>query len=220
MNKELLLHIETSAKMCSVSLSSNRIIIDCIEEIEDKYIHSEKLTVFIQEILRNNNLKLNDLMAMSISIGPGSYTGLRIGLSTAKALSFAGNIPLIPLNSLEILLQCENQFEKNRIALIDARRMEVYALGKNQKQEIIVELNPYIIDENSFENLEPFIAIGDAIKKLKEVWRKRKNIEYSSVEHISSKYQSSLAYDSIQSGKKYSLSEINPEYIKSFKIQH
>src|SRR5690554_100574 len=95
------LHIETSTKVCSVALSENGKLIDLLEESSDAYIHSERLTVFIDQICKKNNWKLNELNAIVVTSGPGSYTGLRIGISTAKGLCYALSIPLIAVNTLE-----------------------------------------------------------------------------------------------------------------------
>ena len=106
----LILCIETSTKNCSVSISENGKIIDSIENRNDKYSHSEELTIFISELLKNNNIDFKDLDAVAISKGPGSYTGLRIGVSTAKGLCYALDIPLLSISTLEsIALEIEKE---------------------------------------------------------------------------------------------------------------
>ena len=98
-----LLNIETSTTNCSVSLSFENNLIDYVERDSLNYSHSEHLHVFINELLNNNNIKFNQLNAVSVSRGPGSYTGLRIGLSAAKGLCYGLDIPLISISSLKIL---------------------------------------------------------------------------------------------------------------------
>ena len=95
-----LLHIETATKVCSVAISDNGVVLSLKEASEDAYIHSESLTLFIEAVLVEAGITLNDLSAISVSAGPGSYTGLRIGLSTAKGLCFALNIPLISIDHI------------------------------------------------------------------------------------------------------------------------
>ncbi len=98
-----ILNIETSTTNCSVSLSIENDLVDCIEQDSLNYSHSENLHVFIKELLNKNNTKFNHLSAISVSRGPGSYTGLRIGLSAAKGLCYGLDIPLISISSLKIL---------------------------------------------------------------------------------------------------------------------
>ena len=91
----LILHLETSTKICSVALSQDGIILAHNDQTGDGYIHGEALTLMIEALLQNAHKTLQDLQAISFSSGPGSYTGLRIGLSTAKGLCYALSIPLI-----------------------------------------------------------------------------------------------------------------------------
>ena len=91
----LILNIETATKSCSVALAKDGQLLDCIEEVSEKYSHAEQLTVFIQDILAKHQFSTKDLDAVAISSGPGSYTGLRIGVSTAKGMCYALDIPLI-----------------------------------------------------------------------------------------------------------------------------
>ncbi len=216
MSDVLILHLESSGKNCSVALSKNGKLVDCKEEYDYNYIHSEKLTVFVQDILEVNKIELADLNAISVSIGPGSYTGLRIGLSTAKAMCFALDIPLIPINSLEILLYSEKNKLLNKIAVVDARRMEVYALGQNVNGEENIKMGAYILNEESFSQFEPFIIIGDSHEKLKQLWVHRNSISYSKIERLSASFQSTLAFNFYMNRNRLDLQEVNPIYIKSF----
>ena len=100
-----ILSIETATKSCSIALAKDEQLIDCFEEVSEKYSHSEQLTVFIQDILAKHHLSTKDLEAIAISSGPGSYTGLRMGVSTAKGLCYALDIPLISISTLEAMAQ-------------------------------------------------------------------------------------------------------------------
>jgi tRNA threonylcarbamoyladenosine biosynthesis protein TsaB len=99
-----ILHLETSTKICSVAISQNGVLLAYQDQTGEAYIHGEELTLMIQALLRQTNLNLQNISAISYSSGPGSYTGLRIGLSTAKGLCFALSIPLIALPTHQIYL--------------------------------------------------------------------------------------------------------------------
>src|SRR6476620_4220596 len=96
----LILQIETATQTCSVALAKDGVILDCIQQTE-RNIHASVITLFIDELLEKNNCQFSDLSAVAISMGPGSYTGLRIGVSTAKGLCYALDVPLIAVNTLE-----------------------------------------------------------------------------------------------------------------------
>ena len=125
----LILNIETSTKTCSVNLSKNGKSLGINEITSEKYVHGEKLHLLIKDLFTSLNFSLKKLDAVAISAGPGSFTGLRIGVSAAKGLAFGLNIPLISMNSLEIMINCYKGISKNKKALffpmIDARRKEV-----------------------------------------------------------------------------------------------
>ena len=104
----LILNIETSTKTCSVNLSDMGKVIEIREVSSEKFIHGEKLHLLIQELFASSKIKIKKLNAIAVSSGPGSFTGLRIGVATAKGLSFALKIPLISMNSIEIMIQNYN----------------------------------------------------------------------------------------------------------------
>ena len=149
-----LLHIETSVKICSVALSkSGELIWNKISP--DGFSHSSCLGVYVKEAMDELKAKNWRLDAVSVSEGPGSYTGLRIGVSEAKGLCYGLNIPLIALSSLRILT--ESAFKTNPIVdfycpLIDARRMEVYSAIYDASGNQLRDIQAEIIDENSFSD--------------------------------------------------------------------
>ncbi len=154
----LILHIETSGKACSVALSEGQDLIAEKIILEDRS-HAKSLTVMIQDILKSTEKKPD---AIAVSAGPGSYTGLRIGVSVAKAMCYASNIPLIAVPTLEIMFN-HLQFHKQEqhmehananlfVPMIDARRMEVYQMIYNANGEIIEAVEPKIIDETSYQD--------------------------------------------------------------------
>src|SRR5690606_31394285 len=147
-----ILHIETSTKNCSVSISRNGEMLCLCEEYDDRYGHSEKLHQFVNWALEGAEISLKELDAVCVSKGPGSYTGLRIGVSAAKGFCFGLDIPLLSLNSLGILAQ--TQMDKDFdliIPMIDARRMEVYTANFNGNGKMISGIEAKILNENSFQ---------------------------------------------------------------------
>ena len=141
----IILNIETSSTNCSVSLSNNNKLIDCLEKDSPNYSHSQKLHSFISELMEKNNISFKDLDAVAVGIGPGSYTGLRIGLSAAKGICYALDIPLISVSSLENMVS-NIQFEGVIISTIDARRDEVYSCIFDKDKKVLREEIPEIIE--------------------------------------------------------------------------
>ena len=144
-----ILNIETSTTNCSVSLSFENDLVDCIEQDSLNYSHSENLHVFIKELLNKNNTEFNQLSAISVSRGPGSYTGLRIGLSAAKGLCYGLDIPLISISSLKILAN-SIKYDGFIVSTMDARRDEVYSCIYDSNLNVIREEKPEIINHESF----------------------------------------------------------------------
>ncbi|WP_310994224.1 tRNA (adenosine(37)-N6)-threonylcarbamoyltransferase complex dimerization subunit type 1 TsaB [Aequorivita marina] len=167
-----ILCLETATTNCSVAVAVDGTIKAIREENNRKFSHAEKLHVFIAEVLNESGLGKNDLDAIAISKGPGSYTGLRIGVSAAKGLCFALDIPLLSISTLAVLAQhaqCEDCFV---IPLLDARRMEVYSAVFNSKKEQVRETKAEILNENSFqEYLEKSktLFLGDGAAKFTDL---------------------------------------------------
>jgi len=147
----LILCIETATKCCSVALAKEGQLFAFKEDVPEVYFHSESLNIFIQDLLNDHQHCVHDLDAIAISSGPGSYTGLRIGCSTAKGLCYALNLPLISIPSLESMAQLKRSHNSDKILcpMIDARRMEVYYSLFYKKFQTDVQAK--VIDENSFE---------------------------------------------------------------------
>lgn len=214
-----LLHIETATKVCSVAISENGQLKDVVEEHSDKYIHSEKLTLFIEEILQKNQWNLKALNAVVVTSGPGSYTGLRIGVSTAKGLCYALGIPLISVGAIESIayLATQKYPHQNICALIDARRMEVFSSIYNSAFELVKPLSADVIETTSYQEFEPFIVCGDGAEKLQEVWENR--ALHFDLEILSSaKGQIQLAYQKYQEEKFEDVAYFEPKYLKDFVV--
>lgn len=213
----LILHIETATKVCSVALSLDGNLVAIKESTSDAYIHGESLTLFIEEVFRIANLKIVHLSAVSISSGPGSYTGLRIGVSTAKGLCFALQIPLIQIPTLASLMQlCRNEVPRqNLLAALDARRMEVYSLMQAPDGTILKSLSADTVNENSYSEFDPFVCFGDASIKLKELWANRDIIFKDNI-YCSAKGQVDLAYSKFKAQEFEDLGNFVPLYLKEF----
>ena len=154
----IILNIETATKNCSVSVSDNGVILRLKELNEGKFSHAEKLHLFILDVIKTAGLEVSDIEAVSVSKGPGSYTGLRIGVSTAKGLCYALEKPLISVPTLKIMA-LQVSLEKNELVvpLLDARRMEVYSGVFDHKYNQIRQTEAEIIDETSFK---PYLDKG------------------------------------------------------------
>ena len=170
----LLLHIETSTTVCSVALSENG---QCIfSKMNDEGMnHAALLSVFIAEALETLKPTGKKLDAIAVSSGPGSYTGLRIGVSTAKGLCYGYEIPMIAISTLEVMTVAALKVLENAdVALfcpmIDARRMEVYAAFYNSELNLVREIAADIIDETSYQNIlseQPVYFFGNGADKCK-----------------------------------------------------
>lgn len=185
----LLLHIETSTAVCSVALGKDGDLL-ALKETKEGMKHASHLTVFINNILKENNFTPADLEGVAISMGPGSYTGLRIGVSTAKGICYGANLPLIAVNTLQamtkplldntdVLAQVNNPEKAYYCPMIDARRMEVYTAFFNNKNELIGDISADIIDENSYSNElseREIVFFGDGSSKCKEVIKSKNGI--------------------------------------------
>ena len=214
---ELILHIETSTKVCSVALSNSGQCIAIIEKNPEDYIHGEYVTLFIEEVLTEVQKSIDNLNAVSVSIGPGSYTGLRIGLSVAKGICYGLKIPLIAISSLDCLLQMGRiKHPKHTLcAVMDARRMEVYSKIETEKGEILLEQKAVVIDENSFIEYEPFIYFGDGSSKLNKIWSERNLIEDPDIT-ISASGQVAASILKYRNGDFEDLAYCKPIYLKEF----
>jgi tRNA threonylcarbamoyladenosine biosynthesis protein TsaB len=212
-----ILHIESATKSCSVALSKNGKCIDVIEEHSGQYIHGEKLATFISHIFERNMLEINVLSAVSISAGPGSYTGLRIGVSIAKGICYALSIPLIEIDTLQAYERCARLIgvENRLCVMIDARRMEVYAAIFTNEGNCIKETGADILNDNSFLDYEPFICIGDGVEKVKELWNER-NVDFSKEVFLSAIGQVQLAFQKYLTNDFVDLAYYEPNYIKEF----
>lgn len=214
-----IINIETATKNCSVALAKDGKTLLCKEIAEEGYSHAERLHVFIEEIIREAGIQLKDLAAVAVSQGPGSYTGLRIGVSAAKGLCYALNIPLIAVDTLQALASKAKVADGLIVPMIDARRMEVYSAvfsaGLEKKREILAE----IIDKNSFEDFtENLYFVGDCNEKCKTVLTKGNFIFLDEIKYPSANEMSALSFDKYKKSDTVDVAYFEPYYLKDFLI--
>lgn len=219
---EKIILLETSTALCSVALAEDGTITAYRESSAPK-AHASLTAVFVQEVLAERGLTLNDCDAVCVSMGPGSYTGLRVGVSTAKGLCFGSGKPLLAVGTLDTLVaQAASAEEAGAneyryiVPMIDARRMEVYAaVFENGKQ--ITETAPAIIDENSFaEYLKqgPVLFIGDGAGKCADVI-KHQNAHFCQC-HPKASSMLSPAIEAFRKGDFKDVAYFEPFYLKEF----
>ena len=213
-----ILHIETSTKNCSVSIAKSGELISLKEINNGAYSHSEMLHPLIKEALLESKLTIKEIEAIAVGKGPGSYTGLRIGISAAKGLCFANDIPLISINSLEILAHSTTIDKGYIIPRIDARRMEVYSAIYDESYTLIRETKADIIDEHSFyDELQNHTVyfLGDGTEKCKETIV-HKNAVFIKNAFPSAKEMTQLSYDKYKENKTEDIAYFEPFYLKNF----
>jgi len=214
-----ILNIETSTKNCSVSIAQNGKNIAIKEMANEGYSHAEMLHVFIEKLLEENGLKTEDLNAIAVSQGPGSYTGLRIGVSAAKGLCFAVDIPLIAVETLTVLAHQVNIESGLIIPMIDARRMEVYSAIFNSKLEKTRGVEAQILDENAFSTLnETIYILGDCQEKIKTVLTDKKFVFLEDNIFPSAKEMSALSFEKFKNNEFVDVAYFEPYYLKDFMV--
>lgn len=214
---EYILHIETSTKVCSIALSKNGTLVQLKEINEGGYVHGEMITLFIQEVITLEQIEMNQLSAVSVASGPGSYTGLRIGVSTAKGLCYALGIPLISIDSLVCLQRIAQQKYPNQsvLAMIDARRMEVFSTLFDGQGNIIKQLSADVLTDDSYAELEPFVVVGDGAAKMEEIWANR-TITIDALLLSSALGQVQKAFEKYQNQEFEDVAYFEPFYLKDF----
>lgn len=214
----IILNIETATKNCSVSIAENGEILVLKELNSGNYSHAEVLHPFIFAILKDVNLTAKNIDAIAVSKGPGSYTGLRIGVSAAKGLCFALNKPLIAIETLTSLSYAISIDDGFIVPMLDARRMEVYAAVYNGKHEQVRDIKAEIIDKDSFrEYLEigKVYFLGDGAHKCKEIIM-HKNAIFVDDKYPSAKELAVLSYVKYQKSDIENVAYFEPFYLKDF----
>lgn len=218
----LILNIESATEICSVSIAKEGQLI-ALKENTEGLQHAKLLTVFIEEIFKENNISMKELNAVAVSKGPGSYTGLRIGVSAAKGIAYAGNIPLIAISTLQAMafgLAKENDFHKDTwlCPMIDARRMEVYSafFDLNNKQQ--KEISADIIDENSYQDIlnnRKVVFFGNGAAKCEKSLQSP-NAQFIDGVICSANNMVELSYQSFKNNQFEDVAYFEPFYLKDF----
>lgn len=214
-----ILHLETSSKNCSVAISDGEKLLCLCEKTSQDYKQSENLHTYIEWALEGAGISLKDLEAISLGMGPGSYTGLRIGTASAKGFCFGLEIPLIAINSMETMVEAHlGKGYDVIIPLIDARRMEVYtATFDGDSGEMIEATNAKILDENSFQELKSkkILFVGDGCIKAQEIL-KIPYAEYQENIYPSAKYLIKKAVAKFNKEDFEDIAYFEPFYLKDF----
>ncbi|MGW9685299.1 tRNA (adenosine(37)-N6)-threonylcarbamoyltransferase complex dimerization subunit type 1 TsaB [Flagellimonas sp. 2504JD1-5] len=217
-----ILNLETATTNCSVSISEGKDIVCLKENNAVNYSHSEQLHVFIKEALEEASLSFSDLDAIAVSKGPGSYTGLRIGVSAAKGLCFSLDLPLISVPTLQSMAsQVKALDEEVIIPLLDARRMEVYSSVFNVDMKEIRETKAEIIDENSFGEFlthSKVHLVGSGAEKCKEVLN-HSNIHFDASVVPSAKEMATISFRKFRENAFEDVAYFEPYYLKDFVLQ-
>ncbi|MBN8702661.1 MAG: tRNA (adenosine(37)-N6)-threonylcarbamoyltransferase complex dimerization subunit type 1 TsaB [Bacteroidetes bacterium] len=216
----LILSLETSTTLCSVALSLDGKTIAC-KELNDGYTHAENSTLFIQDVLTIANKTLNNVDAIAVGKGPGSYTGLRIGASTAKGLCYSLKKPLIAIDSLLIMANAVSSIESDALIcpMIDARRMEVYTALFSAEKKQLLETCAMIIDHSSFaEELktQKIYFIGNGAEKCKPIFANNTNAFFIDTIYPSAKEMASIADQMFLQKKFVDAAYFEPNYVKDF----
>ena len=216
-----ILNIETATKNCSVSISTNGELLALRELNDGNYSHGENLHVFIEELIKETNISFQDFDAIAVSKGPGSFTGLRIGVSSAKGFCFSLDKPLISIPTLASLAKTIVVKKDSVIVpLLDARRMEVYSSVFNNDYENIRKTQAEIIVENSFLSYlekSKVYFLGDGAEKCKDIIT-HENAIFLDGYFPSAKQMAALSYEKFQNSDFEDVAYFEPFYLKDFLI--
>ena len=221
----MILCLETATPVCSVALNDSCCTL-ALRETEGQNAHSEKITNFIHEVMETVGIDYKQLDAVAVSKGPGSYTGLRIGVSTAKGICYAADLSLMAIDTLEAMAygmkeKLGSQIAENDllIPMIDARRMEVYAAIFDASLNKIEDTAALVIDENTFEDLRKnhhLWLFGDGAPKLSKLFENQPNISVIDGFKPSAAYMRTLAENALRNHDFVDVAYFEPFYLKDF----
>jgi len=217
----LILNLETSTKACSVSLAKDGVLLSLQEASEEKFSHAEKLHLFIEKAIREADIQLKDLDAIAVGMGPGSYTGLRIGVSSAKGLAYGLDKPLIAISSLQTLAAAgvlEQPDLKYFCPMLDARRMEVFTAVYDQSLQIVEPIEAIVL-ESDFRSKQleedKVVFLGDGSEKLKSIVT-NENAVYVDIKYPSSKEMIEFSHQKFMKSEFEDSAYFEPFYLKDF----
>ncbi|MBS1635600.1 MAG: tRNA (adenosine(37)-N6)-threonylcarbamoyltransferase complex dimerization subunit type 1 TsaB [Bacteroidetes bacterium] len=217
-----ILHIETATTVCSVAVSLNRELL-ALKETNTGYTHAENLHVFIQEVLKEASVKPSQLSAIVVSKGPGSYTGLRIGVSAAKGLAYALSVPLISVDTLQSMAYHVSLKTPGLtyVPMLDARRMEVYCGVYNRALQLLEPVNAHILGGSSasvFAPYSPLCFFGDGMPKAKALLSHIPGAVFSENVFPSAADMISLAFEKYEKQAFEDVAYFEPFYLKEFML--
>jgi tRNA threonylcarbamoyladenosine biosynthesis protein TsaB len=222
----MILCLETATSVCSVALCTAEGVVSSRQN-SDSRSHASLLTVFIGEILSESGVKIKDLDAIAVSKGPGSYTGLRIGVSAAKGISYRTGIPLIGIETLLVMfhgMKDEDRSDKHESGdvvycpMLDARRMEVYYCLFDRNGNRLNDITAEIIGENSFSGIPPekqMIFFGNGALKCEGIMKRENSVFYPDFE-ISAEFMRKPAYNAFSKQQFEDTAYFEPFYLKDF----
>jgi tRNA threonylcarbamoyladenosine biosynthesis protein TsaB len=221
--------IDTATSVCSVVLAYNDKILS-IKESNDEKAHASNLGVFIKQVMDETAISVDQLDAVAVSKGPGSYTGLRIGVSTAKGLCYGAGIPLISVETLQIMAYgmsthamniFQNDFKADSALycpMVDARRMEVYTALYNFKNQMVKETTATIVQKSTFRsflNKEQIVFAGNGAEKCKKLLKHKNALFLDDFSHSAS-YMINIVQEAYRDKKFEALAYFEPYYLKDF----
>jgi tRNA threonylcarbamoyladenosine biosynthesis protein TsaB len=219
-----ILYLETATKICSVAIAKGETLIS-LKETSIGNSHSSLITLFAEDVVKEAKIEFSDLAAVCVSMGPGSYTGLRIGVSTAKGFCYALGIPLIAVNTLQsmakLFINEHPELNKDIILcpMVDARRMEVFTAFFNKQASFIRETKADIINDESYTDFlseNKVIFFGDGADKCRQILSQNANSQFDDSFTISSKGMISLAFNKFQKKQFEDTAYFEPYYLKDF----
>jgi tRNA threonylcarbamoyladenosine biosynthesis protein TsaB len=222
----MIICLETSSLVCSVALCDSNGV-TALKESDESKSHASRLTILIEELLSEAGIKAGDLEAVAVSRGPGSYTGLRIGVSVAKGIAYAASIPLIGVDTTLSMFHGMTEYASRKygtddsslfVPMLDARRMEVYYSIFKGDGRIAREVSAEIIDENSFSEFPAevkMVFFGDGALKCREILKGENKI-FDDNFRISAAYMYKPAYKAFKEHKFEDIAYFEPFYLKDF----
>ncbi len=216
----LILSIETATTNCSVALAMDGIVLsECA--VNEGYSHSEKLTLLVIDVLKSAGKNLEDVDAFAVSSGPGSYTGLRIGISTVKGFCFALDRPLISIGTLEAMAYGMQKLAPGNVlcAMIDARRMEVYCGVYSSSLEVLQEPKAIVVEkefQSAFRTTQKLVLAGDGADKCTELFSGDTSIEIVKGFMPKAAFLATLAEAKFKAGDFENVGLFEPFYLKEF----
>lgn len=223
----LILNLETSSENCSVALSNNGVVVGASQN-EEKKSHASVLTILIEELLRNNSVSFHQLHAISVSKGPGSYTGLRIGVSVAKGLCYGTGKPLIGLNTLACMMNglkievpdFDLRFDADTVfcPMLDARRQEVYTAAFDKQGIFLRDTSADIIDEYSYQDTlesHPVVFFGSGAEKCKSLIKSHNAVFVDNFQ-VKASYMATLSEVAFKNKEFEDVAYFEPFYLKDF----